>query len=266
MRDNPSPGYRLKSLLSEILPNDENGFDRNDKRFHNRIDFVLSSEGKFSDLIHDSIINYVVRRLIMTAQFVARRANEDGLTHLMFTTNLKASLRDNFNFQPPEREKILSVLLECIEAHTQELNDATKRQLKREAKKYDSRCYICGKEVSFEAKDGAHNAIEIEHIWPHSMGGTNGIDNLKIACHKCNQAKKSIISFSDFHFEIINEVKSNLNHYEKMAIWSKNNFRCMQCNKPASEVGPLTIVQINKNDSWHFTNLEAYCSVHAKDN
>ncbi len=46
--------------------------------------------------------------------------------------------------------------------------------------KFNRKCMYCGKE---------NIPLEIEHIVPKSRGGSNRIDNLGTACHKCNQTK-----------------------------------------------------------------------------
>lgn len=44
------------------------------------------------------------------------------------------------------------------------------------------KCAYCGKE-------GTKEKLEIEHIIPKSRGGSNRVNNLTLACHKCNQKK-----------------------------------------------------------------------------
>jgi 5-methylcytosine-specific restriction endonuclease McrA len=48
--------------------------------------------------------------------------------------------------------------------------------------KYGYRCAYCGK---------TDTPFEVDHIWPHSRGGSNRVSNLALACHDCNQAKGS---------------------------------------------------------------------------
>lgn len=44
-------------------------------------------------------------------------------------------------------------------------------------------CWYCGDKFT------SFNEIEIDHIVPKERGGTNHINNLAIACLKCNRAK-----------------------------------------------------------------------------
>ena len=46
-------------------------------------------------------------------------------------------------------------------------------------KKSDSRCVNCMSE----------NDLQIDHITPHSRGGTNNLDNLQMLCRDCNLSK-----------------------------------------------------------------------------
>jgi 5-methylcytosine-specific restriction endonuclease McrA len=46
--------------------------------------------------------------------------------------------------------------------------------------KWQRRCAYC---------DASQTALEVEHIVPRAMGGTNRVSNLTLACHTCNQRK-----------------------------------------------------------------------------
>jgi 5-methylcytosine-specific restriction endonuclease McrA len=51
------------------------------------------------------------------------------------------------------------------------------------------RCEICGRKVStLLPRDHPHRAT-IDHIYPRGQGGSNALDNLQVACRRCNQAK-----------------------------------------------------------------------------
>lgn len=47
------------------------------------------------------------------------------------------------------------------------------------------RCRYCGKEVG--------HAGQIDHVWPHSMGGLTVMENLVLACERCNTGKRDRI-------------------------------------------------------------------------
>ena len=67
--------------------------------------------------------------------------------------------------------------------------------------KFQRKCIYCG-------VDGCK--LEIEHITPKSRGGTNRIDNLGIACHDCNQAKRNLTAEEFGYADIQKQVKRTL--------------------------------------------------------
>ncbi len=66
--------------------------------------------------------------------------------------------------------------------------------------KWGRNCVYCGK------KD---IPLEIEHIKPKSLGGTNRISNLTLACRNCNEKKGSrqIEDFLSGKFDLLNKIK-----------------------------------------------------------
>ncbi len=53
---------------------------------------------------------------------------------------------------------------------------------RRVAKRDGRRCYLCG--ATFVLTD-----LTEEHVVPKSRGGSNNIENIKLACQPCNEAK-----------------------------------------------------------------------------
>lgn len=49
-------------------------------------------------------------------------------------------------------------------------------------------CQFCGAKVD-------HDDVEIDHMVPSSMGGSDNLENFACACKKCNQAKSATIAF-----------------------------------------------------------------------
>ena len=50
-------------------------------------------------------------------------------------------------------------------------------------------CHWCGKEVWRNVRVFAHNRATIDHVIPRSVGGSNGMENLVLACFSCNSAR-----------------------------------------------------------------------------
>ena len=63
---------------------------------------------------------------------------------------------------------------------------------------WDRKCAYCGK---------TNAPLEIEHVIPHSDGGTSRISNLTLACHSCNQKKGNK---GEDEFPIPDRVKKHL--------------------------------------------------------
>lgn len=71
--------------------------------------------------------------------------------------------------------------------------------------KWDRKCAYCGVE---------NVPLEIEHIYPKSLGGSNRISNLALACHACNQ-KKSNSRVEDFLANKPDKLKAILSQAKK---------------------------------------------------
>ena len=59
--------------------------------------------------------------------------------------------------------------------------------------KYNGHCAYCGKPITIKN-------MQVDHILPKRLGGTDDIDNLNPSCRLCNHYKRanSIESFRDF--------------------------------------------------------------------
>lgn len=60
--------------------------------------------------------------------------------------------------------------------------------------KYQGHCAYCGKEITY--KD-----MQIDHIYPHYLGGSDDVNNLMPACRACN-FRKQTFSVEQFRQEI----------------------------------------------------------------
>lgn len=52
----------------------------------------------------------------------------------------------------------------------------------------EKKCHYCGKILSKPGNKGSR-VTQVDHIIPHSAGGSDEPDNLVIACKTCNRAK-----------------------------------------------------------------------------
>lgn len=57
-------------------------------------------------------------------------------------------------------------------------------------------CYSCGGFLNPSLMDEEHeDYMDVEHIWPHSMGGDTVIENLIPACRPCNSKRRHLASW-----------------------------------------------------------------------
>lgn len=64
---------------------------------------------------------------------------------------------------------------------TSKQKNSRKRQLV-ERYGYESRCFWCGKLLPIEQ-------LTLDHLLPISRGGSNNLENLRLACLPCNQGR-----------------------------------------------------------------------------
>jgi uncharacterized protein (TIGR02646 family) len=73
-------------------------------------------------------------------------------------------------------------------------------------------CCYCNKQVTLESVDDPDSAT-IEHLKPKCMGGTNDIENLALACYKCNQ---------DYGYVMQKKLRASLGK-SKFNAWCRRN-------------------------------------------
>ncbi|HAO09762.1 MAG TPA: hypothetical protein DCQ51_00920 [Planktothrix sp. UBA8407] len=267
--DDINPGEQLQELLREICPP-----DAEDNSFISRIDYLVDAEGELKKLIYDSTINYVLRRLISTADFLKRQCDKQEKYDESFIVKLREFLKENMRFPEENIELIRVLITECLDAKRKKVNSTLKKEIRRTAKNNNRFCYLCGIELEYDLKspNNVHNSVEVEHKWPRAMGGLSDAFNLEVACQACNGKKADYIDASDFHYEEICLVTDeNDQHFStemkreyELALWAKTEFKCSLCQKPASDSGKLKLSRKNPNDSWHFLNIEIFCEQHSQ--
>lgn len=266
--DNINPGQQLREFLKEIIP-----ADVKDNSFISRVDYILQADGELIDLVYNSTINYVLRRLIVTGDFLKRKSEKKNKGNEEFIIDLRAFLKDDMNFSEKHIERLRVLIVECLNKRNADVADSTRHKKIKRARNNNKTCYICGSELVFDkSNENSYNFAQVEHKWPKAMGGASDTFNLEIACRNCNSRKSDYIDASDYHYEKIclvsdqddptfsNEMKRE---YE-LALWAKREFKCSICGKSAADAGKLKFARKNPNDSWHFLNIDIFCEKHYK--
>lgn len=267
-----SPGLLLRGELSKIFP-----YDPHERAaFVTQLDEALRAEGDLSRLIYESTLNFILRRLITTAEYFKRKYFDTTQSEDEYWSQLRYYLREYTTIPYQKRELIFTLLLRCVEERAKRPSDRTRNSVVREARKRSAKCYICGRDVVYDsnAPDPHRQKAEVEHIWPKALGGNNNESNLTIACERCNRLKADHIDYSDFHYEeicgvtdedMLDSFDTDFNWSFRIAVLSKFNFVCSvrDCGRSAQLHGELRLSRIDPFDSWHFLNVEAYCDRHS---
>jgi hypothetical protein len=255
-----NPGRVLYDLLCNIVPHD------NSTPVLAEIDAIFKDNGRFSTLSYESAIGYAFRRLLTYAIFMSRREKTQGENELL--DYLRGYLTSETNFPNEYHEKICILLVECIKAREKRVSNSMRKEMLQPVQTNGALCYICGCELTLS--EGQRNTAIIEHIWPRAMGGSSTKDNLSISCMDCSEKKNDYVNYFDYHYEKISMIShieeknfnSDFNSTYRIAVWTKNLFKCGLCGKPSTEVGKLDFSRINSNDHWHFLNIITKCCNH----
>jgi 5-methylcytosine-specific restriction endonuclease McrA len=67
-------------------------------------------------------------------------------------------------------------------------------------------CCWCGNSTVRSKGAANHEKATVEHLWPEFLGGNSAIENLAIACYKCNTARQHAFTWAWFPTASINEM------------------------------------------------------------
>jgi 5-methylcytosine-specific restriction endonuclease McrA len=253
-----SPGEQLRNELEHLFP------DQPDRScFVSDLDNGLIADGEFAALVYRSSINYMLRRLITSAEYLKRKFDVSSYPPGMHVNEIRRYIRDYTRIPVSKQELILALLLACLAARDKETTLRTKSRLRREAGRRGLSCYICGNALDYSDPTSS----QAEHVWPRAMGGSSDETNLRMACQHCNELKWNYIDGSDYHFEEIclvtdegdQNFSAEFRDWYQVAVLAESDFACSLCGKPAAQVGALAMVRRNPTDSWHFLNIMALC-------
>lgn len=259
--DEDNPGEELQLFLKTIVP-----VKIGDRSYIGEIDRILNADEEFTMIVYNSCINYMVRRMIRTAQWLYRTEQAREGNEVRYQRSLRDWLGE-LNLSKSALSRIETLLMESVIVANRSLSSSRRENFVNDQRKSgNTKCYMCGIELDFNSRD-QHSSAEVEHLWPHSLGGQNNSKNLRLACHKCNGLKKSMIDSSDMHYEQFTiqtdeqdeDFAKDLGPYNKLLSMASQKYTCSRCGEPISRVGPLKLARLNRGDSWHYLNVLPYC-------
>ncbi len=261
---NINPGQELREFLIRLYPLEQiRDMSRGGRTFLQKMDYDLMSDETLSNTFYSSCINYLVRRLITTAEYFRRKYPDE------WRLELRRFFRNYTRYKDRDINDLTLLLSKCLSAYDSNPSDSVKAMMRKEAKN-KRHCYICGEDMDYENANGLNSAT-IDHVWPRAMGGLSHNENLLVACQQCNNKhKKDFMDASDYHYEEIALVSdrsdphftNEMNRQYRVAVYARTEFTCAVCGQPAYRVGKLEVGRIEAQDSWHFLNLQAYCLGH----
>ena len=245
-----NPGEELRDYIAVMYPVGKGSAAE-------RMDFDLQGDGELLSLIHSSLINYLVRRLVVTAEYHRRTYTGE------WKTRLRKYLRDYTRIPDKHHTPLLELLSRCLSAKDEPITDGTRNKVKKSERDKGHGCYVCGGSMDY-GKPNQPNSHTLDHLWPNALGGSSDEENLRGACQICNSSvKQDFIDASDYHYEEISLVSGDhWNGHHRGAVFSRTKFRCGYCDQPAYRVGKLKVGRREDEDSWHFLNLAPYCPTH----
>jgi 5-methylcytosine-specific restriction endonuclease McrA len=92
---------------------------------------------------------------------------------------VRTKLRDDLGWDNYAYEKKIKPVCDRLGWHHRMKPQKISTEQKQELKAAAGKC----------AKCGATEDLEIDHVWPRSLGGTSEADNLQVLCSSCNKAK-----------------------------------------------------------------------------
>lgn len=130
------------------------------------------------------------------ASGIARRKKKDFLNNAFFSDEVKKLLIEEFGSVDKIKEKIEYAIMKTFFSDylsNDELKKCKCRQKLGKNKRYlvleraGYKCQACG------AKPNKNNdvVLNIDHIIPLSLGGTDNISNLQVLCKECNESKRN---------------------------------------------------------------------------
>lgn len=139
-----NPGELLRDYLMEIFP--LNSHKKEGKYISDVEYLLLDDEGELSEVMYQSVINYVIRRLIFSGVNLENRLKKrygENYTESNLLADLKKQLQYQTAFNKDQIDKLITIILNCLHQRKRR-NSSVVSQTMKKAIRNGSKCYICG--------------------------------------------------------------------------------------------------------------------------
>lgn len=120
------------------------------------------------------------------------------------------------------------------------LNDNVRRQVRERAN------YLC--EYCHSSEEASAANFAIDHIMPRSLGGADDLENLALACQRCNGYRYNFVTGIDpITQEEIQLFNPRIQVWADHFIWSADGLKIIG----KTSVGRATCERLDLNDDYH---------------
>ena len=120
------------------------------------------------------------------------------------------------------------------------INSSVRQQVRQRA---ESLCEYC-----HSSEEASTSQFTLDHLQPKSLGGSDELANLSLACHRCNTRRYNFTTGADPKTESITALFNPRIHlWREHFIWSHDRLRI----QGLSAVGRATCKRLDINDDEH---------------
>jgi len=106
--------------------------------------------------------------------------------------------------------------------------------------------YLC--EYCHSSEEASTSQFTIDHLQPKSLGGTDALENLALACHRCNTRRYNFTTGVDPENDsTVPLFNPRMHRWNEHFIWSGDRLRIIAL----SSIGRATCKRLDMNDDEH---------------
>ncbi len=123
------------------------------------------------------------------------------------------------------------------------INASLRKQLRQRAQ------FLC--EYCHSSEEASTSRFTVDHLQPQSKGGSDGLNNLALACHRCNTRRYNFTNGIDPENDSITPLFNPRIHlWRQHFTWSKDGLRIIAI----SNIARATLQRLDMNDDNHDEN------------